>query len=221
MTSSFSCIYSDTDFRRLEVFDVTIEWFALIVLFGCLGISGYYRYRARLASGIIERRREGGLVLALRALGGLSALAAIVVHALSPETMGWASFPSPGWVPRAGVILGLLTIPTVYWVFSSLGHNVSETVLTKDRHELVMSGPYRWVRHPLYTTGIMLLTATGLMLKSWLVLLFALVAAIVFRFVVVPIEERQLIAKFGDGYRRYMRRTGALLPRMKPTNPWP
>jgi protein-S-isoprenylcysteine O-methyltransferase Ste14 len=67
----------------------------------------------------------------------------------------------------------------------------------------------------------MLLTVAGLMLTSWLVLLFALVAAIVFRFVVVPIEERRLIAKFGDGYRRYMRDTGVLLPRMKPTNPWP
>ena len=90
----------------------------------------------------------------------------------------------------------------MYWVFSSIGRNVSETVLTKARHDLVQHGPYRWIRHPLYTVGTLLLFALGLILTSWLVLLFALVAFVVFRFVVVPIEERQLSAKFGEDYTR-------------------
>ena len=55
---------------------------------------------------------------------------------------------------------------------------------------------------------------SGLTLTSWLVLLFALVAFVVFRFVVVPIEEGQLESKFGEAYRRYKSRTGAMLPRV-------
>jgi protein-S-isoprenylcysteine O-methyltransferase Ste14 len=47
----------------------------------------------------------------------------------------------------------VLTLPAALWVFSALGRNVSETVLTKGDHELVTAGPYRWIRHPLYTTG--------------------------------------------------------------------
>ena len=100
------------------------------------------------------------------------------------------------------------------WVLRSLGHNVSETVLTKREHQLVIVGPYQWVRHPLYTTGIVLFVALGLMLASWLVLLIAAFTALLFYLLVVPAEERALVAKFGERYRMYMRGTGRLLPRV-------
>ena len=192
-----------------------LRLWALVVLFGSVTISGYYRARARKLSGTIDRRREGGLVLAARATGGLGAFGAIVLHALVPQVMGWASFDPPKWIPTVGALIGVLVIPGTYWVFSSIGRNVSETVLTKDQHALVQHGPYRWIRHPLYTVGVVLLLALGLMLTSWLVLLFALAAFVVFRFVVVPIEEGQLEAKFGESYRRYKNRTGAMLPRVR------
>ncbi len=194
-----------------------LRFWALVVLFGSLTISGYYRVQARKLSGVIERRREGGLVLAARAAGGLGAFGSVLAHALVPGVMGWATFTAPEWVAWTGVVTGMFVIPGTYWVFSSIGRNVSETVLTKARHDLVQHGPYRWIRHPLYTVGTLLLFALGLILTSWLVLLFALVAFVVFRFVVVPIEERQLIAKFGEDYRAYRRHTGAMLPRVLPT----
>jgi protein-S-isoprenylcysteine O-methyltransferase Ste14 len=191
-----------------------LRLWALIVLLGSVTISGYYRAQARKLSGTIERRREGGLILAARAAGGLGAFGAVMVHALAPQLMGWASFAAADWVRWVGAGMGVFAMPGTYWVFSSIGRNVSETVLTKQQHELVQHGPYRWIRHPLYTLGVVLLAALGLMLTSWLVLFFAALAFVMFRFVVVPIEEAQLIAKFGDGYRAYMRRTGAMLPRV-------
>ena len=97
-------------------------------------------------------------------------------------------------------------------MFRSIGKNVSETVLTKDRHELVSVGPYRRIRHPLYATGIALFWSIGLMAASWFILLFALIATVLIRLVVIPLEERELLRKFGDHYGRYMRRTGRLLP---------
>ena len=191
-----------------------LRLWALVVLLTSVTISGSYRARARKLSGTIERRREGGLALAARAAGGLGAFGAILLHAIVPQVMGWAALAMPEAVRWIGALLGLVAIPGTYWVFSSIGRNVSETVLTKEQHELVQHGPYRWIRHPLYTLGVLLLLAEGLMLASWLVLLFALVAFVVFRFVVVPIEERQLELRFGDGYRRYRQTTGAMLPRV-------
>jgi protein-S-isoprenylcysteine O-methyltransferase Ste14 len=191
-----------------------LRLWALAVLLGSLTISGYYRVQARKLSGAIDRRREGGLVLAARAAGGLGAFGSVLAHSLAPGVMHWATFAAPSWIVWTGATLGLLVIPGTYWVFSSIGRNVSETVLTKAQHDLVQHGPYRWIRHPLYTVGTLLLVALGLTLTSWLVLLFALVAFVVFRVVVVPIEEGQLEAKFGDAYRRYKRRTGAMAPRL-------
>jgi protein-S-isoprenylcysteine O-methyltransferase Ste14 len=186
------------------------------VLFASLAISGSYRVRARRLSGTIDRRREGNLVLAARAVGGLSAFAAILLHALAPAVMRWATYDAPAGLPWAGAALGLIVIPGTYWVLSSIGQNVSETVLVKDRHQLVRYGPYRWIRHPLYTLGSVLLLSLGLMLSSWVVLVFAVVAFTTFRFMVVPIEERHLVGKFGDDYRQYMRQTGAMIPRILP-----
>lgn len=109
-------------------------------------------------------------------------------------------------------------MPSVYWVLSNLAENVSETVLTKQRHRLVTTGPYRWVRHPLYTVGIALFASIGLMAASWFILLWAAVASIAIRVVVIPREEAHLIGTFGDDYRRYRRRTGAMWPRL-PSGP--
>src|SRR5262245_63195855 len=126
--------------------------------------------------------------------------------------MAWASLPLPSWLRWLGVGLGVLAVVAAHWVLSNLGRNVSETVLTKRDHQLVTTGPYRWIRHPLYTTGSVLLLSIGLMHASWFVLLLAGVAACLIRLVVIPIEERALVEKFGDRYRAYLDGTGGMLP---------
>jgi len=92
---------------------------------------------------------------------------------------------------------------------------VSETVLTKERHELVTSGPYRWVRHPLYGTGIALFLSVGLMAANAFLLLWTVVALVSIRLIVVPREEAALVEAFGQEYQSYQSRTGSLLP-----GPW-
>ncbi len=94
----------------------------------------------------------------------------------------------------------------------TIGRNVTETVLTKADHALVTTGPYRWMRHPLYAMGGALFGAVGLMSASWFILGGACLAVAVLRVVIVPREEHALIAKFGDEYRAYMNRTGGLVP---------
>jgi len=189
------------------------RWAILGVLVGAIGTSGYFRRRARIEGGTIARREEGALFVALRALVTLPLLAAIVTYLINPRWMAWSSFDAPTWTRATGAVAGILTIPSVYWVLSSLGKNVSETVLTKPEHELVTTGPYRWIRHPLYTTGLALLLAVGLMAANLLLLMFAVLAAVLIRLVVIPREEAALEDRFGDEYRRYAGRTGRLLPR--------
>ncbi len=197
------------------------RWLALATVIGALGISVYYRRRARRTGDVVARRREGvGLMLA-RAGGALALWGSIFVYLLNPGWMAWSVWPLPVWLRWLGVVLGLLTVPAAWWVFSSLGRNVTETMLTKADHALVTTGPYRWIRHPLYTMGGALFVAVGLMSASWFilggaclaaVLGGACLAAVLFRVVLVPMEEQALVAKFGDEYRAYMNRTGGLVP---------
>ena len=128
--------------------------------------------------------------------------------------MACSAMPLPDWLRWAGAGLGLVSVPPSWWVFSSLGRNVSETVLTKSDHALVTTGPYRWIRHPLYATGGALFVAVGLMAASWFILGLACLAVVLIRIVVVPLEEQALVEKFGDGYELYTKRTGAMAPRL-------
>lgn len=194
------------------------RWFAVAVFAAALGISASMRTRARRQTGTIPRGREplalivGRLAVALPLFGGA------IAYVVSPGSMAWASLGLSASLRWFGVVLGVLVVAGVYWVLKTIGPNISETVLTKERHQLVTSGPYRWVRHPLYLVGTCLFFSVGLMAANAFILLWTLVSLIAVRFVVVPREESALVEKFGDEYTAYQTRTGALLPALR--QPW-
>lgn len=193
------------------------RWLALAIFAGSLAISAYRRAQARRAAGTIPRREEPAGLIAGRLAVSLPLFGGVFCYLANPAWMEWSSLALPVWIRWAGVGLGVLVVPAVYWVLTTLGANVSETVLTKASHQLVTNGPYRWVRHPLYTAGILLFASMGLIAANWFILLCAAAAAVAIRFAVVPREERELIEKFGEEYRRYRDGTGALLPRLLPS----
>jgi protein-S-isoprenylcysteine O-methyltransferase Ste14 len=153
-----------------------------------LSVSAYYRRLARKSGEVIVRRQEGTLALILRAVMTLPLLMAILLYAFIPEWMAWSAISLPVWVRWLGAGLGVACIPLIWWVFSSIGSNISETVLTKREHKLVTEGPYRWVRHPLYGVGLLEILALSLIASNWFMALLWIIGVLVFRFVVIPIE---------------------------------
>lgn len=194
---------------------VIFRLLSLLVLIISIGTSAYFRGQARVGGKQIPRAAEPVTFRMLRVLVALPLFVGPILYILNPDWMAWSSFSAPSVLRWAGALLGLVVIAASQWVMRSLGRNVSETVLTKDEQELVTFGPYRWIRHPLYATGLLLFASIGLMAANWFMLLFTLIAAMMIRFVVIPVEERELVARFGDGYRDYSRRTGRLLPRFR------
>lgn len=186
-----------------------IIFFSVFVL--TIAISGYYRKKACQCE-TISRSREGGWVLAGRLSLALPVLVLILLYTFASDWISWSMISIPLWLRWVGVILAIFCPFMAVWVFKSIGKNISETVLTKQEHELVTIGPYHWIRHPLYTMGILLILSLGLIAANGILLLFGLVALIVFRFVVIPSEEKNLLEKFGKGYEEYRAQTGALTP---------
>ena len=188
------------------------RWLALFVLISNLSISTYYRRKARRATGTIERRSEGAALVLLRTLVTLPLALSIFGYILNPAWMAWSSVFLPESARMMGAAMGVLTVPFVLWVFRSIGSNVSETVLIKDNHELVTTGPYRWVRHPLYTAGLFLLGSIGLMAANGLIIALATLALVLILLTVIPREEAYLIGRFPE-YTAYRSKTGQLVPR--------
>lgn len=152
-------------------------------------------------------------MIVLRLFFALPLFLSIVTYMLNPHWMAWSSFVLPVWLRLAGAGTGLCAAFLIYWVMRSIGSNISETVLTKSRQRLVTHGPYRWVRHPLYSTGTLMLISIGLIAANWLILFFSLLAVIMIVLVVIPKEEQELIKKFGDAYMQYRQTAGRIFPR--------
>ncbi|MFQ5921924.1 MAG: methyltransferase family protein [Anaerolineales bacterium] len=102
----------------------------------------------------------------------------------------------------------------LYCMMTSIGKNVSWIYLTKKGHELVTDGPYRWIRHPLYTVASIVFVSLSIMAASWSMLVMALIAWIAVATFIVPREEAELEREFGVEYQRYIDRTGRFAPRL-------
>ncbi len=191
---------------------LTFRLVILVVLLMAFGISASFRKRAREEGGTIKRQEEGWGILIMRMGVALPLLLVILLNIFWPSSLAWAKFNPPGWLRYAGLALALLCVPLIWWVFSSIGKNISETVLIKDEHELVTHGAYTRVRHPLYGGALVLLMSISLVFGNWIILGYTLAGILVFRLLVIPAEEKQLLDAFGEDYECYQSRTGALLP---------
>jgi protein-S-isoprenylcysteine O-methyltransferase Ste14 len=110
--------------------------------------------------------------------------------------------------------MGISTLGLVYWMFKSIGTGITPTVATRKEHKLSTSGPYRWIRHPLYSFGTLAFLSLGVIADSWFMVLAAALAFLLLS-LRTPSEEAHLIEKFGDEYREYMKHTGRYLPKLK------
>ncbi len=187
---------------------------AVIFIVGA-GISGFFRRRADRQSGNekISLQAEGSsMMLALR-LTGIALWLSIFAYLVDPHSMVWSQLQLPAWLRLSGGAIGVASDGLMYWVFSSLGNNVTPTVVTRNKHELVTTGPYRWVRHPLHSVGFLSYAAFAILAANWLVAILAVttLALISMR---VPREEQQLIARHGDMYHDYASRTGRFIPKL-------
>ncbi|MDB5237361.1 MAG: Isoprenylcysteine carboxyl methyltransferase [Parcubacteria group bacterium] len=101
------------------------------------------------------------------------------------------------------------------WVYSSLGEYFFVDLRVIKDHVLVRRGPYRYIRHPMYSVLFLSIISSVLVASDACVLGTGLLLAIVIC-LRIPHEERMLEHHFGWEYARYKKRTGALLPRLKP-----
>lgn len=182
-------------------------------------ISTHFRRKADRETGEkISPRAEGlPIMIALR-IFGLALWLGVFAYLIQPAWMSWSQFELPAGVRWAGAVLGGLAVLLAYWVFSNLGTNVSPSVETRKQHQLVTSGPYRWVRHPLYTMGMLSYLSFAILAANWYIALLAVVTFIILM-IRLPKEEAGLIERFGDQYRDYMKRTGRFLPKLGPALP--
>jgi protein-S-isoprenylcysteine O-methyltransferase Ste14 len=123
-----------------------------------------------------------------------------------------------GHLAKTGVGLMLLAAASALGVWSavSMSSRGQGTPLPSAMPaRLVIAGPYRFVRNPMAVAGIAQGVAVGLVLGSWLVVLYALAGSLVWNWVIRPLEEQDLEHRFGDEFRTYRRRVACWVTRVR------
>lgn len=120
------------------------------------------------------------------------------------ERWGLMMMPFPSIAVPAGVVVLVLASALGLWSAVAMSTRGGGTPLPAAMpNRLVVAGPYRFVRNPMAVAGIVQGVAVGLILSSWLVIAYAIAGSLLWNFVVRPLEEADLEARFGDEYRRY------------------
>jgi protein-S-isoprenylcysteine O-methyltransferase Ste14 len=165
-----------------------------------------------LAFGSKKTKQREGLVSRLTYI----LVAWLAMYAmLSTRSLGaWARveiLPYQAWMGPLGIAITALGFALTLWARFTLGRNWSGNVTIKVDHELIRTGPYRIVRHPIYTGIIVALIGTAIARDQWrgvvaVVLLWA-------SFTIKRLKEEQFMRKtFGEQYVDYSRTTGAIFP---------
>ena len=113
------------------------RWMLLLVLLLNGTISGYHRRQAR-SEEMIPRSAESLPLRLSRVAVGLPGMLLMLAFLIHPPWIAWSSLTTPAWGRWVGVFVGLGVAPLNLWMLRSLGKNISETILTKDR--LFMAG---------------------------------------------------------------------------------
>lgn len=180
------------------------------------GMRGYFSARLkqqgeRLLPGAGEGRRSGGFRLLFQGAMFFFWLFIVFSYAWYPSWMERFHLPLPHWLRYAGAAAGFFAFPFLIYTLRTLGRFWSPLPGLREGHQLVSHGPYRFVRHPMYSAMMVLFLSFSLTTANLPVTVLSVLAIILtLRWGLK--EEAMMIGHFGQEYEEYMKRTGAFLP---------
>jgi protein-S-isoprenylcysteine O-methyltransferase Ste14 len=178
----------------------------------------FHAYRIRSRIGRTPNVKPRGLRERLLWLGWLGVIALWILqplllhhHSRTGLLQLLPSLISP-WIFIVGVLLILAGQAATYWCYVAMGNSWRMGVDKKEQTVLIMHGPYRAIRHPIYLFQILILLGAAFLLPT-LLSLFVLLLHLTCVLCKALDEERFLLNKHGAAYHDYCARTGGFLPK--------
>ena len=190
------------------------EIFRLVLLFVSVvqtSISVYYLRQAGAVAALFKHRQAGVLLTGAIVLSYVTYALIVLAYLIQPNWTEWSGFSIPVWMRWLAAIILLLGGAVVIRGLRDLGRNLTISPSTKENHQLVTTGSYGWVRHPLYSGVFVESVGVCLLMANW----FAAVSAATFCVLIAlrtRIEEANLVAEFGDEYHQYQQGVGMFIP---------
>lgn len=133
----------------------------------------------------------------------------------------WIWFPVPliNWKVHSNIVIGLIigiviSIPCLALMLKGMKDAGSETLEPSKKTELY-GGIYQYIRHPQSIGEFPLFVAIAFMVNSWFLVILMIIYILIYIPIMIFYEEKDLVARFGEIYREYQKRTGILFPKLR------
>ena len=185
-----------------------------VLIIGFALHRGYYvKYHSKPEDATVKKREEG-IISKIAGLLGMLGFLSVIVYAVNPNWLAFASLSFPAWLRWLGVGIALAGFALLQWSQVTLANSWSDTPRMMKEQTLITSGPYRTIRHPIYTAFILILGSTLFIASNWLIGLCWAGMTILEVVSRIRFEESLMLEFFGEQYREYMKKTGRLLPKV-------
>lgn len=172
----------------------------------------YWAYEGRKAKASLRRE-------SLRSRFWFAASSVLIVALMGPGSWSVRPLAARLWEPTGistgfGFVVLWGGLGFSIWARRSLGRNWSGRVGVQENHELIQSGPYRWIRHPIYTGMLTAALGSAIIVDQVSAFLAMPIAFLAFRRK-WRLEERLMEETFGEAYRAYKEKSGAIVPKFR------
>ncbi len=192
---------------------MTYRILVAVLLLAFVSHRAYYNRRFPPAEIETIDKFTSGRGTTLSAIVFFLAFVSTAIYIFFPNPISWASVPLPAWLRWFGLIIASAGFLLLEWSHRALGQNWSDQPRITSSQQLIQTGPYHWIRHPIYSAFLLILGSTLLITANWLVGGLWIAAVASDAIIRIRYEEAVLLDRFGDDYQDYQRRTGRFIPR--------
>jgi protein-S-isoprenylcysteine O-methyltransferase len=168
--------------------------------------------RSRSKTGTKQDKSTLGMIWVVIALSIAAGIFVARSRSLETGVIGLFDFTDCDWIRVLAVGLFVAGLAIRWWAIVTLGRFFTVDVVVEKDHELVETGPFRWVRHPSYTGVLLAFLGWAMTLWNWVALAIVLVPIFVAFVRRMNVEEDALSRALGAKYPAYMARTKRLVP---------
>lgn len=177
------------------------------------------RFRYKWITGTVAEpprvRAEGWAVVVLRVGLSIPLVALVMLYTAGRSEGAWTAITIPAWIRFLGVPLAMGALVLLAAAHRALDGYFSTTLRLRKDHRLVNSGPYAWVRHPIYTAYLVFFLGAFLLSANAGIGALGIAVILVIITLRLPREEALLRDRFGESWDRYAASTGRFIPRLE------
>ena len=196
-------------------------WIAFIMIFSTLFfLRLFFKLRAGLIKSLLTFTAEGIPTAFLRLTLELFHFPAVFLHIFFPRLLPWMYLGLPPALKITGLALAGLSLLLLFVSHLHLGGWFTTAVTVKADHRLIRSGPYRFIRHPMYVAYFGLFAGTLFFSENWVIGVSGILIMLSVMILRLPREEKALADRFGREYEEYARTTPRFcpVPRARPVH---